>query len=92
MGPSASDHSKMAAFYERVADDERASRQARQIFVRKVNWLHILARLEEKKRQTGENAESRQQTNPTTANVPEALLFSPTRLAAAGRKWGVREE
>ena len=39
------DYLKMAAPYEKAADDESMSREGRIMFARKANWLRILARL-----------------------------------------------
>ena len=38
---------KMAATYEKAADDEKISREGRIMFAQKANWLRILARLTE---------------------------------------------
>src|SRR5262249_49754241 len=77
MAQSAEEWSKVA-FYEKVADDENAAPDLRVLFARKANWLRILARLQA----TGLQAHSNP-GNPPTSIDREALLFSPTRLAAA---------
>ena len=77
MAQSAEEWSKVA-FYESVADDENALPELRVVFARKANWLRILARLQAAGLQAHENP-----GKPTTSIEREALLFSPTRLAAA---------
>jgi hypothetical protein len=79
MAQSAEEWSKVA-FYESVADDENAVPELRVVFARKANWLRILARLQAKGLQTHQKNAG----NPLMATDREALLFSPTRLAAAG--------
>ena len=89
---SAEEYAKRAAFYEKAAEDERAARELRIVLARKANWLHILARLEAKKEQSGQSPACRQNKGawgekpPGPVRISEALLFSPTRLAAARRE------
>jgi len=71
MAQSAEEWSKVA-FYENVADNENAVPELRMLSVRKANWLRILARLQAAGLQA-----------PAQIQDREALLFSPTRLAAA---------
>jgi hypothetical protein len=78
MAPSAEDWSFKLSYYEKVADDEGASPELRLAFARKANWLRILARLQAKGFQAHQNP-----VNHPTPIEREALLFSPTRLAAA---------
>jgi hypothetical protein len=77
MAQSAEEWSKVA-FYEKVADDENAVPELRVLFARKANWLRILARLQAKGFQAHQNP-----VDHPTPIEREALLFSPTRLAAA---------
>jgi hypothetical protein len=91
---SAEEYSKRAAFYEKMADDERASRELRIVLARKANWLHILARLEAKKKQSGQSAVGCQTkgawgekpSGSAIGGISETLLFSPRRMAAARRE------
>jgi hypothetical protein len=68
----------MVAFYEKVADDEGAAPELRRSFARKANSLRILARLG-----TISPQASLRSISDAAASEREALLFSPTRLAAA---------
>jgi hypothetical protein len=73
---SAAERSNKAAFYEKAANDESAAPELRSAFARKANWLRIVARLQATQVETVQT--------PTTPRIElEALLFSPTRLAAA---------
>jgi hypothetical protein len=77
MAQSAEESSKVA-FYENVADNENAVPELRVLSARKANWLRIIARLQATGFQARPNP-----SNPQTSIDREALLFSPTRLAAA---------
>ena len=77
MAQSAEEWSKVA-IYEKVADNENAVPELRALSARKANWLRILARLQV----TGLQARPNPSNSPTSIDR-EALLFSPTRLAAA---------
>jgi hypothetical protein len=78
MGLSAEDWSNKVAFYEKGADDEGAAPELRLLFARKVNWLRIVARLQASGLETAQGL-----STPQTGADREALLFSPTRMAAA---------
>jgi hypothetical protein len=80
MVQSAEEWSKRAAFYEKMVDDESASRELRILFARKANWLRILARMEGKKEGSGQSASG------SEAPDRERLLFSPTRMATPRRQ------
>src|SRR5919106_6657031 len=87
---SAEEYSEMAAFYEKAADDAKISRGGRMMFARRANWLRMLARLAAK--QASKPCAREVSQRDTIQNnwgelegdaLSEALLFSPTRLAAA---------
>jgi hypothetical protein len=81
----------MAAFYDKVADDESAPPELRRLFARKANWLRILARVQAARPSPNQSA-----SRSPVVTEPEALLFSPTRLTAArisqGRAANVRQK
>jgi len=47
MNPSAEDHLRRAASYERLTEYEGASREQRIVFAKEANWLRLRARLAE---------------------------------------------
>jgi hypothetical protein len=61
-----------------MADDESASPELRLAFARKANWLRILTRCQEVRPKPNQTA-----TKSRVGIEPEALLFSPARLAAS---------
>jgi hypothetical protein len=78
MAPSAEDWSFKLSYYEKVADDESPSPELRLAFARKANWLRILTRCQEVRPKPNQTA-----TKSRVGIEPEALLFSPARLAAS---------
>jgi hypothetical protein len=78
MAPSAEDWSFKLSYYEKMADDESASPELRLAFARKANWLRILTRCQEVRPKSNQTA-----TKSCVGIEPEALLFSPARLAAS---------
>jgi hypothetical protein len=91
MVTSADERPSMAAFYDKVADDESAPPELRRLFARKANWLRILARVQAARPSPNQNP-----SRSPVVTEPEALLFSPTRLTAArisqGRAANVRQK
>ena len=77
MSQSAEEWSQVR-FYEKLADDEDAAPELRALFARKANCLRILTRLG-----TAGPRPAKGSVCNRTAGDREALLFSPTRLAAA---------
>jgi len=75
---SADERSSMVAFYEKVADDEKAAPELRRSFARKANCLRILGRI-----QAASPLSDQGLTSSPVVTEREALLFSPTRLTAA---------
>jgi hypothetical protein len=78
MDLSTDEYLRRAASYEKLMEDDTASREQRTLFAKKVNWLRFLARLAEK-----QSAASR---DCRRAAIPDAMR---PRQSGGRHRWKV---